>query len=220
MKKVLKFSTERQNIWFSSDSHFKHSKEFIYKPRGFSSVEQHDKTLIENWNNKVAADDIVVFLGDFSLNSSEEETKCLFNSLRGNIYYVFGNHESYVYRIYRNEILRKYGDSEIEVYPITWNNKVTFVGNDITLSVDKQLIYCSHWAHRTWDKMQHGIIHLCGHSHSNDIESQPDYLGCKRLDCGVDNFGCPVSFQDVMKIMDKKSIKVVDHHDGDTVSGR
>ena len=35
-------------IYFTSDTHFCHDKEFLYKPRGFSSIEEHDKTVVEN----------------------------------------------------------------------------------------------------------------------------------------------------------------------------
>ena len=40
------------NIWFTSDLHFCHDKEFLYKPRGFNSIEEHDTAIIQNWNKK------------------------------------------------------------------------------------------------------------------------------------------------------------------------
>lgn len=40
-------------IFVTSDLHIGHNKEFLYKPRGFSSIEEHDKALIENWNNLI-----------------------------------------------------------------------------------------------------------------------------------------------------------------------
>ena len=35
-------------IYFTSDLHFGDDKGFIYKPRGFNSIEDHDNTIIEN----------------------------------------------------------------------------------------------------------------------------------------------------------------------------
>ena len=32
-------------MWFTSDLHFGHDKEFAYGPRGFQSVEENDKTI-------------------------------------------------------------------------------------------------------------------------------------------------------------------------------
>ena len=47
------------DIWFTSDLHLSHNKEFLYKPRGFSSVEEMNETIIENWNSLVSWDDEV-----------------------------------------------------------------------------------------------------------------------------------------------------------------
>lgn len=35
-------------IYFTSDLHFGHDKDFIYKSRGFNSIGDHDNTIIEN----------------------------------------------------------------------------------------------------------------------------------------------------------------------------
>ena len=40
-------------VFFTSDTHFGHSKIIDYCKRPFSSIEEHDKTLIQNWNNVV-----------------------------------------------------------------------------------------------------------------------------------------------------------------------
>jgi len=41
-------------IWFTSDTHFSHNKDFIFKDRGFGSIQDHDETLIKNWNEKIS----------------------------------------------------------------------------------------------------------------------------------------------------------------------
>lgn len=35
-------------IYLTSDLHFGHNKEFLYKPRGFNSIEAHDEQIIKN----------------------------------------------------------------------------------------------------------------------------------------------------------------------------
>ena len=80
-------------VYFTSDLHFGHDREFLYKPRGFSSIEEHDEAIIERWNNVVEADDIVFVLGDLMLNNSEHGLECL-SRLNGNIVVVRGNHDT------------------------------------------------------------------------------------------------------------------------------
>ena len=36
-------------IYFTSDTHFGHDRAFIYKPRGFDSLEEMENKIIENW---------------------------------------------------------------------------------------------------------------------------------------------------------------------------
>jgi calcineurin-like phosphoesterase family protein len=37
-----------KKIWFTSDTHFGHQKEFIWGPRGFKSSKEHDEAIICN----------------------------------------------------------------------------------------------------------------------------------------------------------------------------
>ena len=80
-------------IYFTSDLHFGHDKDFIYKSRGFNSIEDHDNTIIENWNNIVTEDDDVYVLGDLMLGDKEYGLNCL-KRLKGKIHIVVGNHDT------------------------------------------------------------------------------------------------------------------------------
>ena len=55
------------NIFLTSDLHFGHNKEFIYKVRGFNSIEEMNEAIIERWNSVVNNDDDVYVLGDLML---------------------------------------------------------------------------------------------------------------------------------------------------------
>jgi len=81
------------NIYFCSDIHFGHRRGFLYEPRGFISIEEHDAAIIENWNKVVKYNDCVFLLGDLMLNNNENGIKKL-NMLNGTIYYIRGNHDS------------------------------------------------------------------------------------------------------------------------------
>ena len=80
-------------IFFTSDTHFGHQPEFLWKPRGFSSVEEMDEAIIENWNKVVKPEDMVVHLGDVMLNDSTHGLEC-FKRLNGQISIIWGNHDT------------------------------------------------------------------------------------------------------------------------------
>ena len=54
---MIKLENDKK-IWLSSDFHFCHDREFIYKPRGFESVEEMNAAIVENWNKNVSNEDI------------------------------------------------------------------------------------------------------------------------------------------------------------------
>ena len=81
------------NIWVSSDCHFCHDRDFIFKPRGFDNIFDMNETIIKNWNSLVNYDDTVYLLGDIMLNDNFEGINCL-RRLNGNIKIIFGNHDT------------------------------------------------------------------------------------------------------------------------------
>lgn len=80
-------------IFFTSDTHFGHGKSFLFEPRGFSSVEEMNETIIENWNKVVKPGDIVYHLGDTMLSDNTCGLEC-FKRLNGQIFLIYGNHDS------------------------------------------------------------------------------------------------------------------------------
>ena len=80
-------------IFITSDTHFGHDREFIYGPRGFTSIEEHDKEIIRRWNEVVGPDDTVFHLGDVMLGDNTHGMECL-RQLNGTIYIVAGNHDT------------------------------------------------------------------------------------------------------------------------------
>lgn len=78
-------------IWLSSDTHFGHDKEFLYKPRGFSSIKEMNETIISNWNSIVKPEDITYLLGDIMLGDNEIGIECV-KQLNGRIFLIWGNH--------------------------------------------------------------------------------------------------------------------------------
>ena len=95
-------------VWFTSDVHFGHRK--AAEHRGFSDVDEHDATLIDNWTATVAPDDVVWVLGDIAA-SSPTYALAVLSTLPGTKHLILGNHEQ-AHPMHRDahKHLRKYLD--------------------------------------------------------------------------------------------------------------
>lgn len=124
--------------WVTSDTHFGHDKIRTYCNRPFSSVEEMDAVIIENWNRVVSPGDRVIHLGDFSFKDPEFYRK----KLNGNIILCLGNHD-------RRNKLRGF-NSIFQIFEFREK---------------EQPIVCCHYAMRIWNKSHYGAWHLYGHSH-------------------------------------------------------
>ena len=82
-----------KRIFVTSDTHFCHDKEFIWKARGFESIDEMNEKIIENWNAVVSKDDIIIHLGDAMLGNTEKGIECM-KRLNGKILLTFGNHDT------------------------------------------------------------------------------------------------------------------------------
>lgn len=212
-------------VFFVSDLHFGHAK--IAEKRGYSSVEVHDQTLIDEWNKRVSKTDLVINLGDFILGKGDkgfEYLEMLLDKLNGRQYFIFGNHNSGVKTAFKKAVNAHLGmdGMDLEIYPISYK-KMTFLGNSALFKIkhgdsfkNTSFVFASHFAHRIWIDMSRGVYHASGHSHSNDPESNKDFLKSKRLDVGIENFGGPLDFDLFLSIMKTKSIDTIDHHSGAT----
>lgn len=78
-------------VWFSSDHHFFHNNIIKFCNRPFASVEEMNEELIHRYNSVVQPDDVVYFLGDFSMAFRPVELYA--RRLNGRKFLVPGNHE-------------------------------------------------------------------------------------------------------------------------------
>ena len=80
------------NIFFTSDTHFGHDKDFIVQRRGFTAIEEMNEALVENWNRVVQPEDTVYHLGDvFMVDNVNAD---YVRQLHGRIHLIRGNHDS------------------------------------------------------------------------------------------------------------------------------
>lgn len=149
----MKINNKR--IFITSDTHFGHNKDFLWSPRSFSSIEEHDEEVIKKWNSVVGEDDIVIHLGDVMLGDNEHGIECL-KKLNGTIYLVFGNHDTDARKILYTQL-----------------PNVELLGYSNMLQYNKYHFYLSHYPTITGnyddDKpLKARVINLCGHRHTQD----------------------------------------------------
>lgn len=175
-------------IYLTSDFHFCHGKEFVYKPRGFDFIYEMNEAIVHNWNRIVKSDDEAYILGDVMLNNNVEGLRLL-KSLRGNIHIIIGNHDT---------------DARVELYKGCWN--VVEVCYATIIRYGKYRCYASHYPTFTGnmgkDTLKKNLLNFYGHTHQqtnfyNDIPFM--------YHVGVDSHDCqPVSIEYAIRDMELK----------------
>jgi calcineurin-like phosphoesterase family protein len=84
---------EAKKVWLISDTHFDHANIIRYCDRPFRSAHEMNQTLLQNWNDTVAPDDIVYFLGDMSFGRQSREAEYWLDRLNGKKIFIRGSHD-------------------------------------------------------------------------------------------------------------------------------
>lgn len=148
-------------IYLTSDTHFSHKPEFLWGPRGFSSVREMNEIIVEKWNSIVEPDDIVYHLGDMALTDTVDAIAYI-KKLNGFIWWIRGNHDS---RSKVEEITKECKNVSLISNPeASWATMFKY-DNKITC-------YLSHYPTLTanYDEKhfnQH-VIALAGHTHKKE----------------------------------------------------
>lgn len=185
MHKVIKLPTNKK-IYFVSDLHINQDKVFVYGERGFSTGEEHDEYIYESLKRISGPDSILVNLGDSCFRDNDMwNFKRLAAIPFYKHYHIWGNHPSGAKQAYKNEINRIYGRSDIEVYPLVYDN-VTFLPPIQNFAWGDQFIVASHFPLSIWDHSKDEAWHLNGHCHGGFSETRGNCGFGKTLDVGVD----------------------------------
>jgi calcineurin-like phosphoesterase family protein len=209
---MLKFKTSERNVHFISDCHFSHDRKWLVEPRGYSTIEEHDEGLIEKWNKQVEPHDVVWSLGDFIfLKGAEERMEKIIRRLNfSTLYMLNGNHVAGI-----KQLKEKHGR---QYWMEDQQRMVEFRGDYQEIIVDGRGIVLSHYPILSWNGQAGGSVCIFGHVHSN-LNNTPIgelYFKSRAIDVGVENFGRPVSFKEIIDIVDKRGIVTFDHHDSKT----
>ncbi len=80
-------------IYLISDLHLDHKNIMRYCDRPFSSVEEMNRTIIDNWNEVVEEDDFVYLVGDLAFGRRRSKMRYWLKKLNGNVILILGNHD-------------------------------------------------------------------------------------------------------------------------------
>lgn len=147
-------------IYVTSDWHFNHDREFIWKDRGFSSVDEMNEILIENFNKTVNNNDLVYCLGDCMMGQLENAQNFI-PQLNGHIIIVAGNHDT------ANRI--NYYKTCPNVEDVCWARRLNYNGYHFYMSHYATL--CSNYDDKG---LKYHTLCLCGHMHTKDKFSDMD----------------------------------------------
>lgn len=185
-------------IWFTSDLHFGHNKDFIYGPRGFKSVSEMNATQIQNWNKCVQPDDDIYVLGDFFMGDDFDFVRDTLAKLQGRIHLIVGNHDT---------------DAKLEIYREADN--VVEICYATMLNYHGIKLYLSHYPTITTNNNNHPnkvkVFNLFGHTHSKE---KFYYFIPYMYNVSVDaHYNYPVAIErvvgDLLKVQDGMSVHEV-----------
>lgn len=167
-------------IYFTSDWHFNHDKDFIWKKRGYNSVEEMNDDLINKICSTLDEGDELWVLGDLVMGDIDKAAAVL-SRIPYSVHFLVGNHDT----------LRR-----INLYDsLGWVNH----GRAIQVTDGSWDFYLSHYPTVTMNyddvKKHHPLINLHGHTHyQNKFYNDNPYM----YNVGVDSQnGYPVSIDKI-----------------------
>lgn len=167
-------------IYFTSDWHFNHDKDFIWKKRGYNSVEEMNDDLINKICSTLDEGDELWVLGDLVMGDIDRAAAVL-SRIPYSVHFLVGNHDT----IRRINLYDSLGwvnhERAIQVTDGSWD------------------FYLSHYPTVTMNyddvKKHHPLINLHGHTHyQNKFYNDNPYM----YNVGVDSQdGYPVSIDKI-----------------------
>ena len=178
--------------YFTSDAHIGHDKDFIWKARGFDSIEDHDTQILLRWNATVSPEDTVYILGDLCMGGNESEWNRVYKLLNGHKKFIHGNHDT---TAKVNRYVTEYNMEDLGLASIYKYSK-------------KRNFYLSHYptlvANHESEKF---YWNLSGHTH--DVNTFQYGWGCV-YNVAMDAHNCtPVSIEQIIKDIEKYRQKIL-----------
>lgn len=176
-------------LFFTSDLHFCHDREFIWKARGFNNIDEMNNIIVKNWNDTVGPNDDIYVLGDLMLGGTTNPGVKYLKQLNGNIHVILGNHDT---------------SKRIEIYKTLPNIKS--VTHSAKIKYEGLTFFLTHMPCLTGNLEKELInqmtINLSGHTHMKEkffydlpyvYNVAVDAHGCKPV--GIDKILQDITYQ-------------------------
>ena len=164
-------------IYRTSDTHFGHNKEEIWRARGFRSVGEHDAGVFDSLASVLTAEDSLIHFGDVGIEGSWELALDYMRALPGRKTLIIGNHD----RIFENKRDRaKFWPAYAEVFTggIFGMTRERLAGRSFVQS------HFPYWPndrvvarHEQFRAPNAGLPIVHGHTHSEDRHEWPNHFG-------------------------------------------
>lgn len=175
-----------QPIFFTSDLHFYHENIIRFCNRPFSSVNEMNEKLIDNWNKTVTDDSIIFVLGDVCFGSSSNWNSCL-SALKGKKILILGNHD-----------MKNITDGAMRFFD--------YVTQQMFITISNRKVYLNHYPFLCYGgslrPYKNAVFQLFGHVHTSRFTNTGEdfklmkYCNCYQYDVGVDfNDFRPISWR-------------------------
>lgn len=156
-------------VYVISDHHFGHQKIIDFESRPFTTAEEMDEYMINQWNAIVSKEDKVFHLGDFSFYN-KEKTKAIADRLNGKKFLILGNHD----RGRSKSWWLDAGFDEVSEYPIIYES--FYILSHEPIYMNKHMPY----------------VNIHGHIHSQKYEGKHYFNAC------VEHYDYkPVAFEEI-----------------------
>ena len=180
------------NIWLISDLHIDHANVIEYCNRPFSSVEEMNKVLIENWNKAVKQDDVVYFLGDLLMGKhTTERDLSVVCRLRGEKTIIIGNHDFRFTVHDDNKRIRN------KTQAVDYWESIGFHHASATPMILENFML----SHEPLKQIATGYINIHGHTHNNNLKS------INHINVSVENIDYkPINFEELRDAQNDKIV--------------
>jgi len=190
----IKEPFNKDEVFFTSDTHFFHDNIIKYCNRPFKDANEMNDAIITLWNKTIPKDGIVFHLGDVAMNHTKSNTNDLLNQLNGTIYLMIGNHDRHALRKHpRFQLVSDLLEIQVE---------------DDELTYGMQHVVMCHYPMLAWNGSHKGSWQLFGHVHGGLSNKGNLSVKPTQLDVGVDcNKFAPFTWMNVKEQITLQSLK-------------
>lgn len=162
----------------TADLHLNHPKALSWRPQ-FSSVEEMNESIIEQYNARVGKNDLVHLLGDICLGHNQEAPG-LIKRLNGRKRLIIGNHDT------QAKIKNYLSQGVIE--EAIWADRIKH---------NKVHMYFNHFPMLVGNFGESHLWCVHGHRHSKD----PYAAAPNNIEIGIDTFDAPVALDEITSLI-------------------